>query len=390
MTTPRPAATRSRRSTRSRAAALPPRSPAPSAREGVVVGDFEGTAAVQRLLHPGSDRRRQRGDLGRHLRLHGQRQHRERRRPRARHRLRPRALRPRRRSTAANSDTAPVPAANILTCGTGNVVAPTDVSLPFATATTPEQYEGHARPPAAVARDLRVLQLRPVRRDRSRTAARRRVTAVLGHGGRRTRARRRTHERWRTASAGSRSTTTRAPRIRPCCGTRTASRSRSATGSGAATSCTNTVGVLGFDFSLYRIYPTAGGGLHACQPAPGCPGTGGRHAPGRGDEHAQLLRHAGHHHERHRPRAVRRQREPRLPRSRRRPAARVPPPARRSSSPRCPGSTETSSVSTSSRTRPASSRSRASSTACPGTTTSTPGRSEPTRSRSASSTARRS
>ena len=43
--------------------------------EGVVVGDFEGTAAGERLLHPGSDRRRQHGDLGRHLRLHGQRQH---------------------------------------------------------------------------------------------------------------------------------------------------------------------------------------------------------------------------------------------------------------------------------------------------------------------------
>ena len=45
MTTPRSAATRTRRSTRSRAAAPPLRSPAIVSTEGVVVGDFEGTAA---------------------------------------------------------------------------------------------------------------------------------------------------------------------------------------------------------------------------------------------------------------------------------------------------------------------------------------------------------
>ena len=153
---------------------------------------------------------------------------------------------------------------------------------------------------------------------------------------------------------------------------------------------TNTVGVLGFDFSLYRIYPTAGADYMPANPRDGCPGTGGRHAPCRGDEHAQLLRHARHHRERHRPRAVRRQREPRLPRSRRRPAARVRPPARQA--PRRADRAQRR------HHRPqrareharTSSRSRASSTACPGTTTSTPGRSAPTRSRSASSTARRS
>ena len=41
----------------------------------------------------------------------------------------------------SNSNTAPVPASNILDCGTGSVT-PTDVSLPFASATFPERFEG--------------------------------------------------------------------------------------------------------------------------------------------------------------------------------------------------------------------------------------------------------
>ena len=41
----------------------------------------------------------------------------------------------------SNSNTAAVPAANIVSCGTGSV-APTDVSMPFASANDPERFEG--------------------------------------------------------------------------------------------------------------------------------------------------------------------------------------------------------------------------------------------------------
>jgi hypothetical protein len=43
--------------------------------------------------------------------------------------------------TGANNNTTPVPAANIIDCGTGTV-APTNVTMPFATTTFPERYEG--------------------------------------------------------------------------------------------------------------------------------------------------------------------------------------------------------------------------------------------------------
>ena len=79
-------------------------------REGVVVGDFEGpTRRASGLLPPGSDRRRRRRDVGRHLRLHRQqRTTRQRRRRRARDRLRPRAVQPDRRSTARTATPRPV------------------------------------------------------------------------------------------------------------------------------------------------------------------------------------------------------------------------------------------------------------------------------------------
>ena len=247
-----------------------------------------------------------------------------------------------------------------------------------------------ARPPAAVARDLRVLQLRP---GSARSFSHSRSQA--SHG--RSRARRSTPP---GAAANARTLANSLSRITlddnqsaqnpPC---------PAASERPAVLARQQVPGRRPRDEHRRRArirlqplsdLPDRGRGLHACQPARGCPGTGGRHAPRRGDEHAQLLRHAGHHLERHRPRAVRRQREPRLPRSRRRPAARVRPPARQA-----PGRADRAQRRhhRSQRAREharTSSRSRASSTACPATTTSTPGRSAPTRSRSASSTARQS
>ena len=48
-----------------------------------------------------------------------------------------------------------------------------------------------------------------------------------------------------------------ARRTRRSCATRTASRSRSTNRFRGGDTVANTIGVLGFDFSLYRIYPTA-------------------------------------------------------------------------------------------------------------------------------------
>ena len=104
---------------RSRAAARAPRSPAPSRPQGVVVGDFEGTAASSGFYLQDADRRRRRRDLRRHLRLHRQREHSSTsgdRRPR--HRLRPRALQPDDDQRLEQRHAA-VPAANIVDCGTG-------------------------------------------------------------------------------------------------------------------------------------------------------------------------------------------------------------------------------------------------------------------------------
>ena len=175
-----------------------------------------------------ADRRRRPGHLRRHLRLHRrQREHRQRRRLRPRHRLRPRAVRPdddqrRRTATARRSRR------RASSTAARARVAPTDVTMPFADDDLPGALRGHARPLPAAARDLRVLQLRPVRRDRARPAARRRVAAVHAAPRSRSRAPRRTPGPRRTPPAGSRSTTTsERPEPGRCCATRTASRSRS-------------------------------------------------------------------------------------------------------------------------------------------------------------------
>ena len=53
----------------------------------------------------------------------------------------------------------------------------------------------------------------------------------------------------------------------------------------------NTVGILGYDFSLYRIFPTGPADYTAVNPRPAAPEAVGRHAARGGDEHAELLRH---------------------------------------------------------------------------------------------------
>ena len=53
----------------------------------------------------------------------------------------------------------------------------------------------------------------------------------------------------------------------------------------------NAVGVLGYDFSLYRIFPTGPADYTAVNPRPAAPEPVGGNRPRCGDEHAQLLRH---------------------------------------------------------------------------------------------------
>jgi predicted extracellular nuclease len=108
--------------------------------EGVVVGDFEGTAAmagfyIQDLTGDGNQATSDgifvytgssyNVSAGQVVRVTGY----------ARERFNQTTL------NGSNSNTAVVPLANIIQCGSGGV-APVDVTLPFATSTTPEQYEG--------------------------------------------------------------------------------------------------------------------------------------------------------------------------------------------------------------------------------------------------------
>ena len=139
-------------------------------------------------------------------------------------------------------------------CGTGSV-APTDVSIPVAEPRLPERYEGMlvsfrsrstitehfnygqfgeivlSQPMAGVAADHAA--------PRSSAPARRRRAERSNH------------------RAGSRSTTPRAPRTRPVPRLRTASRLARPTRFRGGDTVKSTVGVISFDFSLYRIRPTA-------------------------------------------------------------------------------------------------------------------------------------
>ena len=171
-----------------------------------------------------ADRRRRPGDLGRHLRLHRQRELGERRRPRAvtgfaRERFNQTTI------NGANSNTAAVPAATSRSAARAASRRPT--SRCPSPSRHPRAVRGHARPLPAAARDLRVLQLRPVRRARAGAAARRRdarrsrgprsTSPARAANAREAREQPEPHHARRRA---------RAPRTRRRCGTRTAIRSR--------------------------------------------------------------------------------------------------------------------------------------------------------------------
>ena len=236
--------------------------------KGVVVGDFEGSAAnsgffIQDLTGDG-DPATSDGifvftgnnnfvSLGQVVRVTGF----------ARERFNQTTL------NGSNSNTAIVPAANIVNCGTGSVPA-TDVTLPFADASFPERYEGmYVRFPQSLViaeyfnydRFGEIVLAQPLAGEARPFTG----TAIDAPGAAaNTRA---------AANALSRITlddnqsaqnpaTLRHPNGSPF--------SLSNLFRGGDT-VQNTVGVLGFDFNLYRIFPTGPADYTAANPRPASP-----------------------------------------------------------------------------------------------------------------------
>jgi hypothetical protein len=236
--------------------------------KGVVVGDFEGSAAasgfyLQDLTGDG-DAASSDGifvftgssnlvSVGQVVRVTGY----------ARERFNQTTL------NGANSNSAAVPAANIVACGTGSV-APTDVTMPFASVDDPERYEGmlvRFLQPLVVAEYFNydrfgeiVLALpldgepRPFTGtaiDEPGAAANARATANA--------LRRITLD---DAQSAQNPPVLRHPNGQPF--------SLSNLFRGGDT-VQNTIGVLGYDFSLYRIVPTGPADYTAANPRPAAP-----------------------------------------------------------------------------------------------------------------------
>ena len=191
----------------------------------------------------------------------------------------------------ANSNAAAVTAGSIVDCGTGTVASDgrehAVCHCRFAGA-----LRGHARALPAVTRHLRVLRLRPVRRDRACVAAARREPSV--HAVRRSTspAPRLSPAPLRTAFAASLSTTRPARRTRSACAIPTAVRSRWPTASAAATRSQEHRRRARVRLQPVPDSADGAGDVHGGQPATRGPRSGGRHRPRRRDEHAELLPHA--------------------------------------------------------------------------------------------------
>jgi len=236
--------------------------------KGVVVGDFEGTAAasgfyIQDLTGDG-DPTTSDGlfvftgssnlvSVGQVVRVTGF----------ARERFNQTTL------NGTNSNTSVVPAANIINCGTGSVAA-TDVTLPFANADFPERYEGMlVRFPQSLViaeyfnydRFGEIVLARPLPgEDRPYTG-----TAIDEPGAAanaRTAANALSRITLDDAQSAQNPTTLRHPNGLPF--------SLSNLFRGGDT-VANTIGVLGYDFSLYRIIPTAPADYTAANPRPTAP-----------------------------------------------------------------------------------------------------------------------
>ena len=172
-------------------------------------------------------------------------------------------------------------------------VAPTDVTLPFAERRRPRAVRGHARALPAAAGDRRVLQLRPLRRDRPRPAARRarparsRGTAIDEPGAAANARTAGEHACSRITlddAQSAQNPPVAAPPERPAV-LADEPLPRRRHGRRTPSACS------GYDFSLYRIFPTGPADYTAVNPRPAAPEPVGGDRPRRRDEHAQLLRH---------------------------------------------------------------------------------------------------
>jgi len=169
----------------------------------------------------------------------------------------------------SNSNSAVVPAANIVQCGTGSVPV-TDVTLPFADAAAPERYEGMSvRFPQALViaeyfnydRFGEIVLAQPLAGETRPFNG----TAIEQPGD----------------AANARAAANALSRITLDDGQSAQNPSTLRHPNGSAFSLTNTfrggdtvqntVGVLGFDFSLYRIFPTGPADYTSVNPRPASP-----------------------------------------------------------------------------------------------------------------------
>lgn len=236
--------------------------------KGVVVGDFEGTAAgsgfyIQDLtgdgdpatsdgifVFTGASNLVNAGDV---VRVTGF----------ARERFNQTTL------NGSNSNAVAVPAANIINCGTGSILA-TDVSLPFADANEPERYEGMLVrfPQSLVIAEYFnydrfgeiVLALPLAGEDRPFTGT------AIDEPGAAANARTLTNSLSRITLDDAQSAQNPSALRHPNGATFTlANKFR------GGDTVQNAVGVLGFDFSLYRIFPTGPADYTAVNARPAAP-----------------------------------------------------------------------------------------------------------------------
>lgn len=236
--------------------------------QGVVVGDFEGTASlggffIQDLSGDG-DAATSDGifvytgnanlvSVGQVVRVTGY----------ARERFSQTTL------NGSNSNTSPVPAANIVQCGTGSV-EPTDVNMPFADAVEPERYEGMLvrLPQSLVISEyfnydrfgeiVLALPLDGEPRPFTGTA----IDEPGAPANARTLANSLRRITLDDVNSAQNPAVLRHPNGEPFSLT---NRFR------GGDIVQNTVGVLGYDFSLYRIFPTGAAEYYAVNPRPATP-----------------------------------------------------------------------------------------------------------------------
>jgi predicted extracellular nuclease len=242
--------------------------------QGVVVGDFEGTASASGfyIQDPTGDGNAATSDgifvfagsantvmAGQLVRVSGF----------ARERFNQTTL------NGSNSNTSAVPAANIVNCGTGSV-APTDVTLPFANADFPERYEGMlVRFPQSLViseyfnydRFGEIVLALPLDGE-----SRPFTGTAIDEPGDAANARTLANSLGRITLDDAQSAQN-PPVLRHPNGDAFSLANRFRGGD----TVQNAVGILGFDFSLYRIYPTGPADYTSVNPRPAAPeAVGGR------------------------------------------------------------------------------------------------------------------